>query len=59
MGEKTGRFGLPVSMDFVLGGEREGLVFDRDRALQEFRESNIIVQLERFKDANQRDMKYS
>ena len=51
--------GLPVSTDFVLGDEREGLVLDRDRALQEFREENIIVQRGRFKDANQRDMKYS
>ena len=51
--------GLPVSTDFVLGDEREGLVLDRDRALEEFRQENIIVQRGRFKDAAQRDMKYS
>ena len=51
--------GLPVSTDFVLGDEREGLVLDRDRALEEFRQENIIVQRGRFKDANQRDMKYN
>ena len=51
--------GLPVSTEFVLGDEREGLKLDRDRALQEFRVENLIVQRGRFKDANQRDMKYA
>jgi hypothetical protein len=56
--KENGNTGLPSSTDFILGDEREGLKLDEDRAIQEFREINIIVQFGRLKDATQRNIKY-
>ena len=50
--------GLPTP-DFVLGDPKEGgLKLDEQAALQEFRESMIIVQTGRFKDSSQRDVRF-
>jgi hypothetical protein len=50
--------GLPIP-EFVLGDPKEGgLKLDEATALQEFRESMIIVQTGRFKDSSQRDVRF-
>lgn len=56
--KETNKLGLPSSTDFILGDEREGLNLNEERAIQEFREINIIVQSGRLKDASQRNIKY-